>query len=93
MSVSVQQLLADVKRLAGRLGEHDSSADLLLSQAQAMYRQVDAMKEVSFSLDNLNLEPKFKPKLKLLILVLLVSRGADGTELDSPPKTSPGSRC
>lgn len=47
MSVSVQQLLADVKRLAGRLKDHDSSADLLLSQAQAMYRQVDAMKEVT----------------------------------------------
>lgn len=46
MSVSVQQILADAKRLAGRLKEHDSSADLLLSQAQSMFRQVDAMKEV-----------------------------------------------
>lgn len=46
MSVSVHQILADAKRLAGRLKEHDSSADLLLSQAQAMFRQVDAMKEV-----------------------------------------------
>ena len=46
MSVSVQQILADAKRLAGRLKEHDSSADLLLSQAQAMFCQVDAMKEV-----------------------------------------------
>ena len=46
MSVSVQQILADAKRLAGRLKDHDSSADLLLSQAQAMFRQVDAMKEV-----------------------------------------------
>jgi len=48
MSVSVQQILADAKRLAGRLKEHDSSADALLSQAQAMYRQVDTMKEVIF---------------------------------------------
>jgi len=46
MSVSVQQILADAKRLAGRLKDHDSSADLLLSQAQAMFCQVDAMKEV-----------------------------------------------
>lgn len=46
MSVSVQQILADAKRLAGRLKYHDSSADLLLSQAQAMFCQVDAMKEV-----------------------------------------------
>lgn len=46
MSVSVQQILADAKKLAVRLKDHDSSADMLLSQAQAMYRQVDAMKEV-----------------------------------------------
>lgn len=46
MSVSVQQILADAKRLAGRLKDHDSSADVLLSQAQAMFCQVDAMKEV-----------------------------------------------
>ena len=48
MPVSVQQILADVKKLAGRLKDHDSSADLILSQAQAMYRQIDTMKEVIY---------------------------------------------
>lgn len=59
MSVSVQQILADAKKLAGRLKDHDSSADMLLSQAQAMYRQVDAMKEVAVTVYcNLNINNK-----------------------------------
>ena len=56
MSVSVQQILADAKRLAGRLKDHDSSADVLLSQAQAMFRQVDTMKEVTYNIHILMLQ-------------------------------------
>lgn len=90
MSVSVQQILADAKRLAGRLKDHDSSADLLLSQAQAMFCQVDAMKEVfflmlstaSFCLLTLN-----------FYLHYLVPRGACWTKHSCSPTTTLGSHC
>ena len=36
MSLTVQQLLADAKRLSGRLREHDQSADQLISRAQVL---------------------------------------------------------
>lgn len=62
MSVSIQQILADARRLAGRLKEHDSSADLLLSQAQAMFRQVDAMKEVSLFTHTLEIHTSYLSK-------------------------------
>lgn len=66
MSVSVQQILADAKKLAGRLKDHDSSADMLLSQAQAMYRQVDAMKEYQEELVELNTAAHQRPHLDLI---------------------------
>jgi len=66
MSVSVQQILADAKRLAGRLKDHDSSADVLLSQAQAMFRQVDTMKEYQEELMELNTAAHHRPHLDLI---------------------------
>jgi len=66
MSVSVQQILADAKRLAGRLKEHDASADALLSQAQAMFRQVDTMKEYQEELMELNTAAHHRPHLDLI---------------------------
>jgi len=66
MPVSVQQILADVKKLAGRLKDHDSSADLILSQAQAMYRQIDTMKEYQEELMELNTAAHHRPHLDLI---------------------------
>lgn len=47
MSVTIQQILSDAKRLATKLKEHDTAADALLSQAQFVYKKIDAMKQVS----------------------------------------------
>lgn len=47
MSVTIQQILSDAKRLASKLKEHDTAADALLSQAQFVYKKIDAMKQVS----------------------------------------------
>lgn len=47
MSVTVQQLLNDAKRLVTRLRDHDNSADTLISQAQTLNNNVEIMKEVS----------------------------------------------
>jgi len=46
MSLTIQQIILDAKRLASRLKEHDSAADALLSQTQSVYKQIDAMKQV-----------------------------------------------
>ena len=79
MSVSVQQILADAKRLAGRLKDHDSSADVLLSQAQAMFRQVDTMKEVTYNIHILMLQ-----KSDIIWFILQsVSRRTYGTQHSS----------
>lgn len=49
MSLTIQQILSDAKRLASRLKEHDTAADVLLSQTQSVYKQLDAMKQVRYS--------------------------------------------
>ncbi len=48
MSLTIQQILLDAKKLSDRLKEHDTAADALLSQTQSVYKQIDAMKHVSF---------------------------------------------
>ncbi|KAG8224823.1 hypothetical protein J437_LFUL002270 [Ladona fulva] len=45
MSLTIQQILQDAKRLSNRLKEHDSTADELLTQAHYVYKQIDAMKQ------------------------------------------------
>lgn len=47
MSVSVNQILNDAKRLVSRLREHDSTADAIIGQTQTLYKNVESMKEVS----------------------------------------------
>ncbi|KAL5240376.1 hypothetical protein ACI65C_007786 [Semiaphis heraclei] len=54
MSVTVQQILSDAKRLASKLKEHDTAADSLLSQAQFVYKKIDAMKQYTDDLSELN---------------------------------------
>lgn len=45
MSLTIQQILQDAKRLSTRLKEHDTTADALLTQAHYVYKQIDAMKQ------------------------------------------------
>lgn len=47
MSLTIQQILSDAKKLSDRLKEHDTAADALLSQTQSVYKQIDAMKHVN----------------------------------------------
>ncbi|XP_025409107.1 FGFR1 oncogene partner 2 homolog [Sipha flava] len=54
MSVTIQQILSDAKRLASKLKEHDTAADALLSQAQFAYKKIDAMKQYTVDLSELN---------------------------------------
>lgn len=45
MSLTIQQILLDAKKLATKLKEHDSAADALLSGTELVYKQIDAMKQ------------------------------------------------
>lgn len=45
MSVSVQQVLGEARRLVGRLREEDASADRLLAQAHALGQGVEAQRQ------------------------------------------------
>lgn len=47
MSITIQQIITDAKRLAGRLKERDSVADVLLNETHAINKKIDAMKQVS----------------------------------------------
>ncbi|XP_050433839.1 FGFR1 oncogene partner 2 homolog [Adelges cooleyi] len=54
MSVTIQQILSDAKRLASKLKEDDTHADTLLSQTQFVYKKIDAMKQYADDLSELN---------------------------------------
>jgi len=67
MSLTVQQLLADAKRLSGRLREHDQSADQLISRAQEVLKEVDAMKQYQEDVENLNEVAHNRPRAQLVL--------------------------
>lgn len=49
MSLTIQQIILDAKRLAGRLKERETEADALLTETQTAYRQIHTMKQVGGS--------------------------------------------
>lgn len=46
MSLTIQQIIVDAKRLTGRLKETDMVTDRLLTQTHAISKKIDAMKQV-----------------------------------------------
>ncbi|XP_034249249.1 FGFR1 oncogene partner 2 homolog [Thrips palmi] len=65
MSLTIQQILSDAKRLASRLKEHDTAADVLLSQTQSVYKQLDAMKQYQEDVNELNEVARQRPHAAL----------------------------
>lgn len=66
MSLTIQQIILDAKRLASRLKEHDSAADALLSQTQSVYKQIDAMKQYQEEVGELNETARQRPHTVLV---------------------------
>ncbi|KDR17017.1 FGFR1 oncogene partner 2-like protein [Zootermopsis nevadensis] len=66
MSLTIQQIILDAKRLANRLKEHDSAADALLSQTQSVYKQIDAMKQYQEEVGELNETARQRPHTVLV---------------------------
>jgi len=67
MSLTVQQLLTDAKRLSNRLRDHDQSADTLISRAQDVLKQVDAMRQYQEDVENLNEVAHNRPRAQLVL--------------------------
>lgn len=67
MSVTVQQILSDAKRLVTRLREHDNSADTLLAQTQTLNKTVENMKQYNEELAELNMAANQRPRSALIL--------------------------
>lgn len=50
MSLTIQQIILDAKRLAGRLKDRENEADTLLTETQTAYRQIYTIKQVRLNL-------------------------------------------
>lgn len=61
MSLTIQQILSDAKKLTNKLKEDDSAADALLSQIQSAYKQIDAMKQYADDVTELNEAARQRP--------------------------------
>ncbi|XP_075235015.1 FGFR1 oncogene partner 2 homolog [Lycorma delicatula] len=74
MSLTIQQILLDSERLATRLKEDDSAADVLLSQTQTVYKQIDAMKQYAEETGELNELARQRPHSVLVAGIQQESR-------------------
>lgn len=79
MSLTIQQIITDAKRLASRLKEQDVVADVLLNETHAINKKIDAMKQVFLNQRN---------HLQKLTLSLTVSGGGRTVKRSSQPKTT-----
>lgn len=67
MSLTVQQLLSDAKRLTGRLRDHDSSTDGIISAAQDVLKEVEAMRQYQEDIESLNKIAHNRPRAQLVL--------------------------
>ncbi|GJQ83945.1 hypothetical protein Trydic_g8684 [Trypoxylus dichotomus] len=66
MSITIQQIITDAKRLAGRLKERDSVAEVLLNETHAINKKIDAMKQYQEEVEQLNEVAHQKPHSQLI---------------------------
>ncbi|XP_046394503.1 FGFR1 oncogene partner 2 homolog isoform X2 [Ischnura elegans] len=66
MSLTVQQILQDAKRLTSRLKVHESTADALLTQAHYVYKQIDAMKQYEDEVKSMSEAGRQRPAAELV---------------------------
>uniref|UniRef100_A0A2A4J923 FGFR1 oncogene partner 2 homolog n=1 Tax=Heliothis virescens TaxID=7102 RepID=A0A2A4J923_HELVI len=74
MSLTIQQIILDAKRLAGRLKERETEADALLTETQTAYRQIHTMKQYKEDVDTLNEASRERPRGTLIASIERESR-------------------
>jgi len=65
--LTVQQLLADARKLSTRLKDHDQSADQLITRSHEVLKEVEAMRQYQENLDNLNEIAHNRPRAHLVL--------------------------
>ncbi|XP_045459966.1 FGFR1 oncogene partner 2 homolog [Melitaea cinxia] len=66
MSLTIQQIILDAKRLAGRLKDRENEADTLLTETQTAYRQIYTIKQYKEEVDTLNESSRERPRGELV---------------------------
>lgn len=67
MSLTVQQLLNDAKRLNSRLREHDDAANRVVSHAQDALKSVTEMRTYQEDIESLNAIAHQRPRAQLVL--------------------------
>lgn len=67
MSLTVQQILSDAKRLVSRLREDDGKADQVIARAQALQHHVDAVQQYHEEIVELNTVAGQRPRSTLIL--------------------------
>ncbi|CAH1114120.1 unnamed protein product, partial [Psylliodes chrysocephalus] len=66
MSLTIQQIITDAKRLASRLKDRDVVADVLLNETHAINKKIDAMKQFQEEVEQLNEVANQRPHSQLI---------------------------
>ncbi|XP_018329947.1 FGFR1 oncogene partner 2 homolog [Agrilus planipennis] len=66
MSLTISQIIVDARRLADRLRERDTVADILLNETHAVSKKIDAMKQYQEEVEQLNEVAHQKPNSQLI---------------------------
>lgn len=67
MSLTIQQLLNDAKRLSNRLREHDASADNIIAASTSVLKEIEGLRQYQEDLDSLNAIAHNRPRAQLVL--------------------------
>jgi len=70
MTCTIDKVLSDARLLVSRLRDHENQADGLISHGQSLHNRVDAMKQYSEDLSQLNEVARHRPRSSLIINLL-----------------------
>ena len=81
MSLTVQQLLSDAKRLTARLRDHDDAANKVVSHAQEAFKSVTEMRTYQEDIEALNAIAHNRPRAQLVLGMFSEHRGHLGIKM------------
>ncbi|XP_022083806.1 FGFR1 oncogene partner 2 homolog [Acanthaster planci] len=67
MSLTIEQVLDDAKRLVDRLRDHDNAADSLIEQSTTLNKRIEAMKQYQEDVEEMNSVARHRPRSALIL--------------------------
>ncbi|XP_063960690.1 FGFR1 oncogene partner 2 homolog [Lytechinus pictus] len=67
MTLSIDQVLCDARRLVERLKEHDSAADHLIQETTTLNKKIEVMKEYQEEIEEMNNIARHRPRSALIL--------------------------